>query len=300
MDKLIHNPLTAKIELPGLVKIHITNVCNLTCDGCNRYNNFPFKGWQRWSDYAEDYQKWGKIFQLKEHLTIMGGEPLLNADITKWVRGIGSAFDVPIQIRTNGTYLTQTKGLYDALAEPRPSGGGRNYIVISLHNKNDFPDIKKSIFSFLQGEVQGVPKEGKLVFTDSNGVSISICMNNSFVPSSILSPSPGRYVLYHNDPIEAHKACLFVSYKSYHFSKGKLYKCPPSDLRPEFDLQNRIDISDEDRALLHSYQPLTLNNFDDYHEEFLDNLDNPISQCKFCPVDTTRFKIFPVHKGKNR
>jgi len=297
----MYNSLTTKITLPGLVKIHVTNICNLTCDGCNRFNNFHFRGWQRWSDYAEDYQKWGKIFQFTEDLTILGGEPLLNADIAKWVRGIGSAFDVPIQIRTNGTYLNQTKNLYDALAEPRPFGGGRNYIVISLHNRNDFSDMRKSIFSFLQGKVQQTVKEGsRLTFSDSNGVTISIQVNDTFIPSSILNPSPGRYILHHNDPIEAHKTCQFVKYKSHHFSKGKLYKCPPADLRPEFDLQNRLDISDEDRALLNSYQPLTLNNFDDYHEEFLDSLNNPVPQCKFCPIDTSTFKIFPVHKGKNR
>lgn len=292
--------MTPKIPLTCLAKVYITNVCNLTCDQCNRFNNFDFKGWQRWGDYADQYKRWGEIFQFTNHLTILGGEPLLNADIVEWIRGLGAAFDVPIQVRSNGFRLNQVKGLYDAIAEARPTGGGRNYIAMSLHNNKDFPDIRKNILSFLQGDIKQTQENSALTFLDSNGVRITIQMLDEFVPAGIQNPSPGRYILNSSDPVEAHNVCGFVKYKSYQFSKGKMYKCPPAELRPEFDLQHRLDISDEDRALLNAYKPLTLDNFDDYHEEFLANLDKPIPQCKFCSSDTTRIKIIPIRKGANK
>ena len=31
-------------------EFYITNVCNLSCNGCNRFNNYKFRGFQRWED----------------------------------------------------------------------------------------------------------------------------------------------------------------------------------------------------------------------------------------------------------
>lgn len=289
-----------KISLTCSAKVYITNVCNLTCDQCNRFNNFNFKGWQRWSDYSDHYNRWGELIEFTNHLTILGGEPLLNPDIVDWIYGLSKAFDVQIQVRSNGIRLNQVKGLYDALLNARPSNGKTNYIAMSLHNKNDFTNIRKNILTFLQGKVQQKYSNGHLIFTDSNGIRITIQMLDEFVPAGIQNPSPGRYVLHNSDPAEAHKVCGFARYKSYQFSRGKLYKCPPAELRPEFDLQNPLDISDEDRELLNSYRPLTLENFDEYSAEFLAKINDPIPQCKFCSSDTTRIKIFPIRKGLNK
>lgn len=126
---------------------------------------------------------------------------------------------------------------------------------------------------------------------------INVYYQNTFWTASVQRTTDGRYTLYNNDPAHAHGACSFVKYKSYHFIAGKLYKCGPAALMPEFDLQHPFDISQEDRELLHSYRPLTTDNFEEYHEEFLQSLENPIAQCKFCPVVKEAFKIAPVRKG---
>jgi hypothetical protein len=31
-------------------EFYITHVCNLNCPDCNRFNNYAFKGHQRWDD----------------------------------------------------------------------------------------------------------------------------------------------------------------------------------------------------------------------------------------------------------
>ena len=290
-------PLFKKIE------VYITNVCNLTCDQCNRFNNFDFKGWQRWSDYADQYKRWGELIDLKA-ITIMGGEPTLNPSLTEWILGLNDAFGIEVQVLTNGTRLTQCRGLYDAIAHARPRSGGRNSLAVSLHNLDDLPKLQEDIHEFLQGKVEQNTHRADLwncdyQYSDKNGVFINVYHQNSFSTAAMQNPSPGRYTLFNNDPVEAHNGCGFVQWKSYHFIKAKLYKCGPVALLPEFDQQMPLDISDEDRAMLHSYQPLTVNNYDSYHEEFLAKLDDPIPHCKFCPVNADKklYTIAPVRKG---
>ena len=78
----------SKIKLDK-VEFYITNVCNLTCDECNRFNNFSFKGWQRWQDYEAIYADWNSKLDIQQ-LVILGGEPLLNPSICEWITGINS------------------------------------------------------------------------------------------------------------------------------------------------------------------------------------------------------------------
>ena len=283
------------------IEVYITNVCNLTCEQCNRFNNFDFKGWQRWSDHADQYQQWAKLIDLKS-ITILGGEPLLNPDIVSWVRGLNVTFGIGVQILTNGTRLNQVKGLYDAIAYARPRNGTRNSIAVSLHNLDDLETLQQNIREFLNGPVQQNTHRPELwgadyQYSDRNGVFINVYYQNRFDTATVQTSAAGRYTLFDNDPMQAHDACTFVLYKSYHFIRGKLYKCGPAALLPEFDQQHGFDISDQDRELLNSYRPLTVDNFAEYHEEFLANLDNPIAQCKFCPIDNKVFTISPVRKG---
>jgi hypothetical protein len=261
----------------------------LTCEQCNRFNNFDFKGWQRWSDHAAEYQQWAELIDLKA-ITILGGEPLLNPDIVAWVHGLNDAFGIGVQILTNGTRLNQVKGLYDAIAYARPRNGIKNTIAVSLHNLDDLEMLQQNIREFLRGPVQQNTHHPELwgadyQYSDRNGVFINVYYQNRFDTSTVQTSADGRYVLFDNDPVQAHNACTFVLYKSYHFIRGKLYKCGPAALMPEFDDQYHFEISDEDRAILHSYKPLTIDEFDIRGKEFIATIDNQIDQCKFCPED---------------
>ena len=79
-----------KIKIPK-AEFYITNVCNLTCSRCNRFNDHAFKGWQKWSDYEQSYKNWSEKIQI-DQLVILGGEPLLNPSICQWIAGINSIF----------------------------------------------------------------------------------------------------------------------------------------------------------------------------------------------------------------
>lgn len=283
------------------IEFYITNVCNLTCEQCNRFNNWDFRGWQAWQDYEDTYRRWADLIDIKA-VTIMGGEPLLNPTVVDWMRGINTIFKIPVQVLTNGTHLDKVRGLYDALIDYRDPEWHMNSLAVSLHNLDDLDRLRSDIFSFLKPPITEMTETPELwncdyQWVDRNRVVINVYHQNLFHTATVQKNTNGRFVLFDNDPQQAHDACVFVKYKSYHFIRGKLYKCGPSALLPEFDDQHQFDISAGDRELLHSYQPLTVDNFADYHEEFLASLENPIPQCKFCPTMKKAIRIAPVRKG---
>jgi hypothetical protein len=156
---------------------------------------------------------------------------------------------------------------------------------------------------FLEEPVHVYPKGNKdntwgsdWQFKDTNGIIVNVYISNNFGAAAI-KPALGKFLLHNSDPVLAHQNCAFAQFKSYHFIRGKLYKCGPVALMPEFDQQHSLDISEQDRILLNSYQALGIDNFDDYHKEFFTNIDNPIAQCKFCPEKIDPRPIFPVRKG---
>jgi hypothetical protein len=292
-------------EITNKVDFYITNVCNLTCDNCNRFNNHDFRGWQRWSDYESTYEQWGQLTQLRA-VTIMGGEPFLNPTLADWIKGINRVFGIEVQVLTNGTRFKQSAHLYNTMLYRSPHTGALNHIGVSLHNLNDQEEILNDIRNFLQAPIKEYTKtdannfwNSDWFFIDTNGVMVNVYVVNQFGRSSIQSAvdAPGRFFLHDSDPVAAHQSCAFVQYKSYHFIRGKLYKCGPVALMPEFDQQHQLDISTADRQLLNSYKALSTDNFDQYHKEFFDHIDKPIPQCKFCPSKSEFKMIAPIRKG---
>lgn len=278
------------------IEFYITNVCNLTCNHCNRYNNYNFTGWQRWSDYEATYEKWAEYVDI-DHIVILGGEPLLNPDILEWARGINRIFKRNVQILSNGTQLNKVKGLYETLQVVG------NWMGISWHNLNTIDEFDAEVRKFLKGDIIKLDKNhpnnkfgADIVWIDSNGVSIPLWLQYNFYESSIKSLGNGQFTLHDSDPVKAHSICGFAEFKNYHFIKGKLYKCGPVALLPEFDQQYKFDISDSDRKLLNSYQPLTVDDYPTRGTEFLANIDQPLAQCKFCPSNQTFQQIFAVSK----
>lgn len=292
-------------HIPNKVDFYITNICNLTCQGCNRFNNYNFRGWQRWSDYAETYEAWSKLVTLRA-VTIMGGEPFLNPTLTDWVQGINQLFGVEVQILTNGTRFLQAAGLYETLLyESVKNNNCLNHIGVSLHNPDQYARLDADIRNFLCGPIAVFPKnhpdnrfQSDYMYIDTNDVLVNVYIVDQFSTSSLSLSASNHFRLHNSNPQAAHQNCSFARFKSYHFIKGKLYKCAPVALLPEFDQQHQIDISTEDRALLNSYNALSPDNFIEYHQEFFDNIDKPIPQCKFCPESYQFTTIAPIRKGQ--
>lgn len=304
------DPNDPRVFVPN-IEFYITNVCNLACANCNRFNDHDFRGWQRWSDYADIYQEWAQHIRL-QRVTILGGEPLLNPTICDWVDGINQLWGKTVQVLTNGTRLNHVPGLYDRLVQfEHPTiPGAKNWLGVSLHNENDRARCFEEIRKFLQGEIEyhsrteSGNEDGALTygadhaFIDSNGMRVHVWEYNSFYTAAVQKNTLGQFTLHNSDPEQAHDLCGFVKFKCYHFIRGKLYKCGPVALFPEFDQQHPFDISDDDRQLLNSYRPLAVDEFEQRGQEFLDHIDDVIPQCKFCPINESggNKKLFAVSK----
>lgn len=290
--------------IPNKVDFYITNVCNLTCENCNRFNNHKFSGWQDWADYEPIYREWAKRVKLTA-ITIMGGEPFLNPTLPDWISGLNRLFGIEVQVLTNGTRFKHAKNLYPVLlnspVEPK------NSIGVSVHVPDAMEELENDILNFLAHPVEKITEQdnywqGLVAYRDKNEITVSLTDGTMFGKSTLrrihLNMRPSLAV-YNSVPELAHQRCSFAQYKAYHFIRGKLYKCAPVALLPEFVQQNSVFLTPEQEKLVHSYKPLTIENYDEYAEEFWDNIDNPIPQCSMCPVEYDSQRIFPIRKGSN-
>jgi hypothetical protein len=121
-------------------------------------------------------------------------------------------------------------------------------------------------------------------FVDINNVSITIYANDMF-DTSALTVTNGVFTPHNSDPEKSHDICY--SKKCHHFIKGKLYKCGPVALFPEFYKQFHFNISKTDKDLMHSYNALNSTDTSIKIDQFISNLGNAIPQCKFCPDQFT-------------
>ena len=278
------------------VEFYVTNVCNLACDDCNRFNNHDFRGHYLWQDYEHVYRAWSQHIRFQK-VAIMGGEPLLNPTVCDYVDGINELWNQRVQIMTNGTRLNQVPGLYERMVRYRQDGDFHraNWIGVSIHNENDTERYFDEIHQFLQGPVTYYHRDDPAnvdnchtwgathAFSDSNGMHVHVWDYTSFYPAAVVRNSAGRFGLYDSDPELAHEQCGFRMFKCHHFMAGKIYKCPPVALFPEFYRQHEFDISPQDREILHGYAALTLERASEARD-FFANIDQVIPQCKFCPV----------------
>ena len=283
------------------IEFYVTNVCNLTCEGCNRFNNYNFAGWQRWTDYEADYEKWAEHVDI-DHMVLLGGEPLLNPDIIEWIHGLNRIFRTNVQILSNGTRLNNVKGLYEAL---QVNG---NWMGISWHNPNTIDEFETEVHKFLGSNITKMKKDdprnefgAHVVWVDENKVAIPLWIQYDFYDSAIKRDQSGKFTLHNSRPEVAHNSCGFRIHKNYHMIKGRLYKCGPAALFPDFDRQHQFDISEQDRKILNSYRPLSPYEYEERGQEFLSTIDDQLEMCKFCPESLDyKNRLFAVSKKEAR
>jgi len=274
--------MTQRILIDRL-EFYITNVCNLTCSGCNRYNNYKFAGHWTWADAEPVLNRWAEKIDI-QHPVILGGEPLLNPDIVAWINGIRRLWPhrSGVQVQSNGTRLDLIRGLYDVIDHD-------NWIGISLHGMEHKEPLFARIRNFLkhpivETEDPNHPIGSRWQFVDVNKKYIHVWANDTFVQSNIVEQANGGFGLYHSNPDLAHENCTYRRFKNYHMIRGQIYKCGPVALMAEFDDQHQFDIGDEDRAIIHAPgRGLGIDEWDTRGAEFLANIDQVIPQCKFCP-----------------
>lgn len=265
------------------LEFYITNVCNLTCSGCNRYNNYKFSGYDDFDQYEHILERWAEKIDIVKAV-ILGGEPLLNPTINRWVTGLKRIWPdhYSPQIQSNGTRTDLVPGLYQAC---RSTGC---WIGISLHRKQDLDPIVARIRNFLQHPICETQDPNNKMgsnfqFVDANQVKVHVWISDHFVQSNVIEGADGRFRVYNSDPQRAHDNCGFVKFKNYHFIAGEIHKCGPAPLMKQFDQQFGLEVTPEQRQLIYDYRGLSIDEFDQRGAEFFRTIDDPLPQCQFCP-----------------
>jgi len=324
-------------------EFYITNVCNLNCDNCNRFNNFNFSGHSLWKDHADTYKKWSKRLTFNK-IGILGGEPLINPDFMSWLEGISNLWpDSEISIITNGSQLHRHPELYNYVAQ----NSNRIKLTVNFHGFAQQKKVTDSIKTWLQEPITQTIMHNRTTtehwqqcwdsikdpdwpacnhakdfinlpdyiqkecldihnisldiwenqvcqtfFSDANRVRITAGLNNSFNNSTVIfDPNSKKLTLNNSDPKKALEICY--SKKCHHFIGGKLYKCGPIGILPDFIQQFQVEISDSDRRLIHDYVPASVDWDRVDLEKFVNGLNKGevIPQCKLCPESMTTKKF---------
>lgn len=271
---------------------NITNVCNLSCNSCETYNDRKFKGHSFWKDYENDYVEWSKKLNI-DSIIIIGGEPYSNSDLSSWVNGLKSLWPKcnDMQICTNGTYLTnQIQSTRDYLEKGF-------WLDISCHNPEHLEKIKLSLEKILENYNYKIVQENNqyTYFADDRKL-VRLYTAYNFRKTSQKFIKNGTTYMHDSDIEKAHDLCINNLGQCYTFSKGKLYKCHLTAISN--DLINQFRIEDRAVTLLKSYKSCSPWDQDHEIEFFIKNLSKAIPQCNLCPEKETVFPIWPMNNKK--
>lgn len=238
------------IEFAPVIEVYITNICNLACRGCNRFNNYNFKGHQYWETHATEMEAWAQRITSPK-ITIIGGEPTLNPDLETWASNLRRLWpDSTIMVQTNGTYIRPNFATFWGKYEVG--------FTISLHDRTTADSIKQTWKDL------GFPIEA-FIFRQA-----AVINNN------------GHYKVHNSTDITLAFGACDMKY-DHTLSNGKLYKCPTMSTLPDFVEQFNVDLTPRQQELLSSYQPLSADCSDEELVLFANTREHPIEQCEFCP-----------------
>ena len=133
------------------LEFHITNTCNLNCQGCDSFSNYNISAnHETWAKYESVYAKWAHILDIDE-IGVQGGEPMANPDYRNWLIGLRRLWPrAMIWLATNGTLLHKPahQDLYQ-LCQDNDIG-----LIISFHNQHNYDRDLEALKSWLTGPMR--------------------------------------------------------------------------------------------------------------------------------------------------
>ena len=89
------------------LEFHVADHCNLNCKGCGHYSNLEPKAlFADFDTYVKDLHDLKKLFWGIDKIRLMGGEPLLNPELWKFIMITREVFpDTDLRIATNGLLI---------------------------------------------------------------------------------------------------------------------------------------------------------------------------------------------------
>lgn len=240
---------------------HLNDHCNLNCKGCDHFSPLAEEKFTNYEQFKNDIERMSELFDKKaKSIHILGGEPLLNKDVIKYLQKTREAFpDVDlteIRLISNGILVNSMKPeFWKAL---------RKYnIILSVTKyplKLDYELMKKTadkynaMFEFYDN-------------TDKEQVWYNIKLQED-----------GK-----RDPKRSYFKC-FVSNNCIMLKEGKLYTCT---LIPNIEHFNKyfnknFEVCDEDYIDIYNVKD---------KDQIFDFLSKPVPFCRYCNPDVKDYYL---------
>lgn len=108
LDRIVRTYLTKIIPRPALFfDVNLCDHCNLNCKGCGSFAPLAKATFLKTEDYMKDAKRLSQLSGgVIHHINILGGEPLLHPDLTKFIKITRELFPIGnINLVTNGVLL---------------------------------------------------------------------------------------------------------------------------------------------------------------------------------------------------
>ena len=242
-------------EKPRLryIEYHVSDHCNLNCKGCGHF--CPLIKEARFGNleqYVRDLERIKELCWGIRKIRLMGGEPLLNAQLPEFIKESRRIFpDATISVVSNGLLFPKA---VDSLLEVMKTD--RCYLDLSLYK----PTTK------ILDKIKEICKEHQIMCNVSEEITEFFKKRSS---------------LGKENPAESYENCIS---KHCHFLRnGKIAVCGIPLLIREFNdtYEDIFQVSEGD--VIDLYNP----NLDGWY--LVDNLSAPISMCRYCKTNVEFF-----------
>ena len=253
------------LKVPHEIQLHVTHSCNLTCEGCTHYMNQGHSGSVSLEEAGDWMWNWTRRI-IPQRFTLMGGEPALHKDLTKFVYLSRKMWpNSYIEVISNGFHLHKHPDLWLALKRTKTVLG------VSVHSDNDPEYMEKfePVYKLMRNWMD-------------KGAEVE------------LRPSVVRWIRQYkgfgdkmepyedNNPKKSWKHC--VSKLCVQLHEGKLWKCPALAYLPmqakKYNLSEKWEPYLKYVPLSHDCNDIELKKFFIKREE---------EYCKMCPADEHYF-----------
>lgn len=242
-------------------EVHLSEHCNLNCKGCDHFSPLAKPEFPDFKSFSNDMEQMSKIFKAKaDTIHLLGGEPLLNNDIIKFILKTRECFPdsgtTKIKLITNGILLnSMSEQFWKTCFEKNITISVTKY-PLKLDYKKMSETAKKSNVNFEFYDN-----------TDQEQVWYDIKLKTSG----------------NQDPKRSFFKC-FLSNKCVMLKNGKLYTCT---LIPNIEHFNRyfdkdLKVCDKDYIDIYKVKD---------EDEIFEFLSNPIPFCRYCNPEEKDYSL---------
>ena len=249
----------------------ITQVCNLSCQGCTNFSDLKHSGYVTWSQGQTWLENWLERIHIPD-FGIMGGEPLINPEWQQWVQGVRNLLPhAQIRFTTNGLLLSRHPDIIDFL-----NSVGNVVFKISVHVDN--AEMEDQIQQIQHRYTwKPVIEFGIRRWKTGNNLRLQVNRPQWFYKTFLGDYS--RMQPHHSVPEQAFEICVQQNCPLLH--QGRIYKCSTSALTSE--IVNRFPTVDQ--TTWESYRDSGIDSDCDNERliRFIDNVGRPHAMCGQCP-----------------